>query len=262
VNRLHTTFAITGLCALIVGWQFWHQASEGPQIDGPLVHAGARADQPPTEPSMTAAHPEQHPAPAQQQTENVLGFRVLKDRDCEVQLRYIPDAETGELHEAMSCEPLNPVPPHPYESWSNELLAQEAYADAEAAEVLGLRFIRSEDPDHEQTGLSLVYRAAALSGNPGVFGKAIGARYAYVSKNGKPQIDNLKQLLVFSHLGRALGGQAIATPTIERELRGHDVPEEELSRIRQGSRVLLEQMADLQTEITGSTSIREALENA
>jgi hypothetical protein len=80
--------------------------------------------------------------------------------------------------------------------------------------------------------------------------------------NGEPQIDNLKQLLMFSHLGRVLGDQTIATPTIERELRGHDVSEEALSRIREGSRVLLEQMADLQAEMTGSTSIREALENA
>jgi hypothetical protein len=162
----------------------------------------------------------------------------------------------------MSCEPLAPPPDHPYESWSDELLAQEAYGDAEAAEVLGLRLITSGDPVKEQLGLTLVYRSAALSGDPEVFQKAIGARYAYVSVNGEPQIDNLKQLLLFSHLSQVMGEQKIDATTIEHELRTSDIPDAELARIRQGSRKLLEQMADLQTEITGSTSIREGLENA
>jgi hypothetical protein len=257
VDRIHTTLTITGLCALIVGWQLWQRTGDPTaqsDRDGPSL---VQALQPTAAPAADGSTP-----PAARKTEEVFGFQVLKERNCTVGIRYIPDAETGEVHEAMSCAPLNPAEPHPYESWSSELLAQEAYADPDAAEVLGLRYIRSDDPRTEQIGLSLVYRSASLSGDPAVFNRAIGTRYAYVSQNGEPRLDNLKQQLVFRHLSRALGGQGPDLATIEQELRLNDVPEAEISRIRDGSLALLEKMADLQTEITGSTSIREALENA
>ena len=43
------------------------------------------------------------------------------------------------------------------------LLAAMAYGDAQAAEVLGLRKLGSDDPLIAQEGLQLIYRAVALS---------------------------------------------------------------------------------------------------
>lgn len=196
------------------------------------------------------------------ETEQVLGYHVLKDRNCDVEVHYFTDQETGEVHEAMSCVPIDPEAPHPYESWSDETLAGLAYGDSKAAEVLGLRHLRSDDPAEETLGLSMIYRSVALSGDPSAFRRAISVRYAHVSINGEPQIGNLKQLLVFNVMGNALGHPQFNPDVVADELRSVNVSDEEILRLRAGSRDLLKQMGDLQAEITGSQTIREALENA
>lgn len=260
MNRIHTSLAIACLCAAVVGWQIWSQKSS--------QELASNAESPPS-PSNASTISAIQPAdtdlravvPAQR-TEQILGFSVLKDRKCEVEIHYIADPQTGETHEAMSCKPLNPNEPHPYESWSNEILAGMAYGDPKAAEILGLRHIGSEDPEEETLGLSFIYRSVALSGDPSAFRRAIGVRYAHVSVNGEPQIKNLKQLLVFNVMGEALGDERFNAGILEGELRSANIPEDEILRLRSGSQDLLKKMADLQAEITGSLSIREALENA
>lgn len=258
MNRIHTSLAIACLCAAVVGWQIWAQKSSqelasnaGPSPSTALATSAIQ----PADTDLRAVVPAQR-------TEQALGFRVLKDRKCEVEIHYIADPQTGETHEAMSCKPLDPNEPHPYESWSDESLAGMAYGDSKAAEILGLRHIGSEDPAEETLGLSFIYRSVALSGDPSTFRRAIGVRYGHVSVNDEPQIENLKQLLVFNVMGEALGDERFNAGILESELRSADIAEEEILRLRAGSENLLRKMADLQAEITGSLSIREALENA
>ena len=265
MNRIHTSLAIICLCTAVVGWQVWQQktspesaAASGVNLPDPAAETpspSTRSDSAATDTDLRSAIPAQD-------TEQILGYSVLKDRNCDVEVHYITDQETGEVHEAMSCVPRDPAAPHPYESWSDETLAGLAYGDAKAAEVLGLRHIRSEDPAQETLGLSLLYRSVALSGEPSAFRRAIGIRYAHVSINGEPQIRNLKQLLVFNVMGDALGHAQFNPDVVENELRSLNVSDAEIQRLRTGSRDLLQQMGDLQAEITGSQSIREALENA
>lgn len=260
MNRVHTFFAILTICAGLVGWQILQQnGDQAPAADGGTRLVDFEDAATPEVPATTAGPEAVTPA---QETELVMGFRVLKNRNCDVEVHYIPDPESGEMHEAMACIPRNPKAPHPYQSWSEEVLAGLAYGDAKAAEILGLRHIHSADPAQEQLGLSLLYRAVALSGDPSAFRQAVGIRYAHVSINGEAQIKNLKQLMVFNVMGEALGDERFDSSIVEQELRSADTPDEEILRLRTASRDLLSDMADLQTEITGSTSIREALENA
>ena len=266
MNRIHTTVAILSLCVLILGWQV-SRTDGAPAID----------TQPIAQPLSTQADSEAKPAdPAgpietekrqsgglpSQETEVVLGFRVRKDRDCEVQIRYVTDPESGETSEAMTCEPRTPELPHPYESWSNETLAQEAFGDAKAAEILALRHIGSENAEDEVIGLNLLYRAVALSGDPDVFNKAISLRYANIAQNGEPNLKNLKQLLVFSHISGRFGHEAIDADMITADLKRYGVPEADIRELHLTSDRILRQMARLQTEITGSTSIQEVLADA
>ena len=269
MNRIHTTVAITIMCAGIVGWQVIN--GTGKPVDSKVQPSLTSAPSTPlaeTSESAQITQPD-HPISSSrlpsglpsQETELVMGFRVRKDRNCDVEIRYLTDSETGEVSEVMHCEPRNPELPHPYESWSNELLAQEAYADAKAAEVLALRHIASEQEGDELIGLNLLYRSVALSGDPEVFRKAIGARYAIVEENGKPKINHLKQLLVFSHIGETLGSSVFESDMIVRTLKKHEVPASDIASLKAMSAQILNKMAELQTEITGSTSIKEALTN-
>lgn len=272
MNRIHTALAITGLCLSVVGWNVWQQQvpPERQTASNPSSYSSGHTNgQTSTahSPGLTPGEPSNSEQARQQfltetqKTESVMGFTVLKDRNCEVEVHYIPDAETGELHETMSCTPTDEQEEHPYASWSEETLAELAYGDAKAAEILGLRHIRSNDPEQETLGLSLIYRSVALSGDPSVFRSAIGTRYATVSVNGKPQIKNLKQLLVFNVMGEMLGDPRFNSLIVERQLKSADISEQEIARLRIGSRGLLKEMADLQSEITGSVSIGEALKN-
>ncbi len=70
-------------------------------------------------------------------TEVVHGIRVIKDRNCTVKVHYI-ETSPGVTTTAYSCEP-NEVRQGPYDEYSNETLAELAYSDADAAELLGIR---------------------------------------------------------------------------------------------------------------------------
>jgi hypothetical protein len=198
----------------------------------------------------------------QPETEQVLGFTVRRDRTCSVEVHHVVEAESGRITEALVCAPVNPPQPDPYQTWDEETLAGMAYSDAHAAEVLGLRHVVSTDPNREALGLALLYRAAALSGDIATFEKAVAQRYAYMTRNGEPQIHNLKQLLVFHRIGAMLKDHRARPSVIHQALSEAQVSSEEINAIYRQVDQILESMAAIQTEATGDLTIREAIDNA
>ena len=256
MNRFHTTLAIAALGALIVGWQLKHSnpppaAAENvslPEI--PIAIDGDRAAVPEavSGQSVAAADPFD------------FSRQIEASPDCQPG-PMVQNPASGDLEQAWVCD-RQPAEVHPYETWSEPVLAGMAYGDAKAAEVLGLRHIRSSDPNQEALGLMLLYRSVALSGETAALHRAISARYAVVSEGGEPDVHNLRQLLIFGIVTSQLGDRAINQSAIEHRLAKADVSEEEIRQIRSTADDILNQMAVIEREVTGNRSIEEALSNA
>ena len=259
MNRFHTTLAIAGLCAVIVGWQVWQvrQVAATSPDQSPGTHGASTG-----EVSITrAARPFDPEDASGDGSEDHFDFakRTENDPDCYVD-QIVLHPETGEPVEAFACDRADE--PHPYENWSEPALAGLAYGDPVAAEVLGLRHIQSEDPNTEALGLMLLYRAVALSGDTSALHQAISQRYAIVSENGAPNVHNLKQLLVFAIVATRLGDGDIRSRSIEARLAKADIEAGEVTRLKSAAERILQEMAAIETEVTGNTTIREALTNA
>jgi hypothetical protein len=268
VNRLHTTVAIAALCVGIVGWQVWTANEEVPD-----AHSTAKAADPsttsgpvPASASASAsasAGPEEAPDAPAPNTLRVLDndyFAKRLEADPNCHKEYVLHPETGQPVHAFRCDTDEET--HPYEQWNEPVLAGLAYGDPVAAEVLGLRHIQSEDPNREALGLMLLYRSVALSGETGAIQRAIGKRYAVVSENHEPNVHNLKQLLVFAIVSTKLGDTRMRPSGIEARLASAEISASEISRIKRSAEQILEEMATIQSELTGNTTIREALKDA
>jgi len=261
VNRTHTILAITVAAAALVGWRIMEQSAQQvaplPQtVDQHESQTPKTAAVSPRQASERPATGRETPPPADDPVWHAQGDQ----RQCDPRTTFIPDARTGEVTEVTDCEPVQEV--DSYGGLDNDTLASLAYGDSHAAGTLGLRLILSENRQEERLGLGLLYRSAALSADAEIFRKAIGARYAYVSENGKPNVRNLEQLLVFNVIGETLGDARFDSRKLERALIKADVGQQEIDAVRSNARTILQRMAALQTEVTGDMSIREALENA
>ncbi len=260
MNRIHTALAVAALCGAFVAWQLSDPSDSSlgsttatstntnhPTEITPQAHAAVGAQGPDTQSSTSRR--------------NIAEMQANVAKDCTWVTHYIPEFETGEIIESRSCEPNNPEAVDPYTTWDNETLANMAYGDAHAAEVLGLRHIRSADPNEEAVGLNLIFRSVALSGDLNTFRKAIGVRYAYMSVDGEPQVDNMRRLMLFSVIGEALGDDRFNATFIASELTHAGVPENEIDGLRSAAMEALKAMASLQTEMTGDSWMQEALDN-
>jgi len=261
VNRTQTILAITLAAAALVGWRIMEQTE---QDVAPLPEAGApQVPQSSSESPVSARSVSLSPATGEETLspeDDPVWYVRSNQHQCNPRTTFIPDARTGEVAEVTDCEPIQEV--DVYDSLDNDTLASLAYGDSHAAGTLGLRLVLSENLQEERLGLGLLYRSAALSADAEIFRKAIGARYAYVSENGRPNVRNLEQLLVFNVIGETLGDGRFDSRKLERALRKADVVQQEIDTVRSNARLILQRMAELQTEVTGDMSIREALENA
>ena len=255
MNRIHTTLAILLIAAGITGWQIWKQTDSGPAASSetaPLAET--------TVPDAQAAESvASQPAVAEERTAVPEKFHPER---CTWETVFFNDPVTGNVSESRRCTPNEPPQPDPYASWDNETLAAAAYSDPGAAQELGLRLLRGDTVEQETLGVSLLIRSVAITGDPEAFRKAIGVRYAEISIDGVPQIRNLKQQLLFSIIGQTLGDDRFDPQQVERALLRANIDPTEIEKLQKGSRAILERMAALQTEMTGETSIREALGNA
>lgn len=194
--------------------------------------------------------------------ETVMGIAVRNDRNCTVELYQSINPETGELKDAYICTPISLPDIDPYSNYSDSVLAGMAYGDAHAAETLGLRMIVSTDPKIEAQGLQLLLRSVALTNDTRAIALAQNARYSNISKDDVLNEKNVRQLLVLSHVANAVKPGSMASNRYEGLLISSGADREELAQLKSDSLAILTELAAIQTEITGNTDIREALEDA
>lgn len=138
--------------------------------------------------------------------ETVFGLRVRKDRNCTVEKRYISTGD-GTVIEGVTCVPNSPQAPGQYDTYNDETLAQMAYSDAAAAEVLGKRLVE-QDP---QRAYNLLLRSVALKPkNTQPILWLAGMSYSLVSVNGEPALKQMSERYVLSRTAEELGTPGVA----------------------------------------------------
>ncbi len=253
-----TILSVLVLTAGFVAWQLWYD-------DGGSITAEPDA-QVAADPATPVETLQKSGSSQSKLAKNDFGPTVEAEQAgatvCESGTAFATDPETGSVLLPRRCVPIYPPAPDPYSTWDNDSLAAAAYNDPGAAQELGLRLLRSDTTEQEAMGVALLIRSVAISGDPEAFRKAISARYSETASNGIPQIRNLKQQLVFSIIGRTLGDNRFEPALVESILLRAQINPSEIDRVRTNTHAILENMASLQTEMTGDTSIRRALDNA
>jgi hypothetical protein len=202
--------------------------------------------------AMRHYEPKQTPV-SDDDSEVVLGVRVRKDRNCRVELKdYV--TTNGEMFSAYSCTPNIPPPRHIYADYDNETLASMAYADADAAALLGQRLIHKDTHKSYQ----LLIRAAALDGGKvehiaWLSDQAFGA----IAINGEPQVANLQRQYELAALATRLGGGPGKTRYLKNELIRIGVDDDQLDLLDMRADALLQSMRDIQRTVLGEVTIGE-----
>lgn len=184
-------------------------------------------------------------------TEVVLGLRVRRDRNCHVELKDYVTTD-GEMFSAYSCTPSHPAPAHIYADYDNETLASMAYADADAAALLGKRLIDKDT----HTSYQLLIRASALDGGKTehiawLSDQAFGA----VAINGEPQIANLQRQYELAALATRLGDAPGKSHYLKQELLKTGIDEDRLDELDLRVDALLRSMRDIQQTVLGRVTI-------
>ncbi len=184
-------------------------------------------------------------------TEIVLGLRVRKDRDCRVDLKdYVtPD---GNMFTAYSCTPNAAAQVHIYAEYDNDTLASMAYSDADAAALLGRRFIDK----NTRKSYELLIRAAALDGGnvehlAWLSDQAFGA----TNINGEPQLENLQRQYELAALANRLGDGPGKIAYLRSELVRHGIEDAQLDALDSRVDALLRSMRDIQRTVLGRVTI-------
>ena len=207
----------------------------------------------PSQPLATNRNDQNQTVAADDRTEVVLGLRVRKDRNCRVEIKdYVtPD---GEMFSAYSCTPNNPAPPRLYADYDNETLAELAYADADAAALLGQRLIHKDSRKSYQ----LLIRAAALDGGKiehiaWLSDQAFGA----IAINGEPQVANLQRQYELASLATRLGDGPGKSNYLKNELIRIGIDARQLDGLDRHVDALLRSMRNIQRTVLGEVTIGE-----
>lgn len=258
------------IAAAIVAWQLINlpsdsatTASNDPQSPAALVKKTLNHPQ--------SAAPSDRPAnhnqpdldnPQATEMELVQGIYVRKDRNCSVEVDERFDPDTGNLRRLYACTPNSLPEPDPYTAYDSQVLAGMAYGDARAAEVLGVRLLTSENPTTQSAGLNYLLRSAALANHTRPIALAVNNRYNDFASNGTLHLDNIKRLVTLSHISNVITPNSMSGAVYQNILRESGVSEEEIARLITAGNQALERMADIQTQVTGNTQLREALDDA
>lgn len=184
-------------------------------------------------------------------TEVVLGIRVRKDRNCEVELKDYVTSE-GEMFSAYSCTPLAPAPDHEYRHYDNKTLAAMSYSDAEASALLGRRLIQTD------TGRAyeLLIRASALDGgNVEHIAWLADQAYGTVEINGEPQVGNLKRLYELATLAARIGHSPARSEYLRNELIRTGTSRDQLNELDKRAEELFRSMREVQQTVLGEITI-------
>ncbi|NIS91404.1 MAG: hypothetical protein GTN98_15275 [Woeseiaceae bacterium] len=179
-------------------------------------------------------------------TEMVLGIRVRKDRNCKVELKdYVtPD---GEMFSAYTCTPFEPATPHPYADYTDDTLAELAYADAEAAALLGQRLVgRDRDKSYQ-----LLIRATALDGDTRHLAWLSTMAFPGYRVDGELQVDDVKAQYELEALATRLGKDPALANFLRNELLGAGVDTAQLDLLDSRVDELLDTVRDIQLTVYG-----------
>lgn len=170
---------------------------------------------------------------------------------CALTTHYLPVGD-GTTVEVYSCEGGPAAEAHPYEAYSNAALESLAYADAKAAEILGMR-LRDSD---ERAAMSLVLRSAALSG--GDAGPIVRYSNAYprpTAVDGEPDRKTVHVKYVLSAVTQLLGDDRHSLPYYTAIIREHSAdPDREIAMLDARARQIVNEMRQIELDVTGSSA--------
>lgn len=188
---------------------------------------------------------------AQGRTETVLGVHVRKDRRCTVELRNYVTSD-GVMFPAYSCTPQRQPEAHPYAHYGEESLDAMAYADAEAAALLGRRLIGA-DTDR---AFDLLIRAAALDGGNAKHIVWLSDQvFGTLEINGKPQVTNIERQYELAALAARLGYSDQEPAFLRKQLVDIGVDAGRLDSLDAEVEALLQSMRDIQRTVLGEVTI-------
>ena len=206
---------------------------------------------PTAQPSLAADAPRARrdtasPATAAGDSEVVLNVRVRKDRNCDIELNdYVTTG--GEVFSAYRCKPRTPRPPHPYAHYDNGSLEALAWADPEAAALLGMRLAGS----NPEKSYEMLVRATALDGNVAHLAWLADQAFSAVRIDGALQVDNVKRRYELTALASRLGGDPSATQFLRDTLQDAGIDAYSLGRLDDRVEQLLESVHDIQRAVYG-----------
>ena len=184
-------------------------------------------------------------------TEIVLGIPVLKDRNCRVELKdYV--TTYGEMFSAYSCTPNTPASAHIYADYDNVTLANMAYSDADAAALLGRRYVGKD------TGKSyeLLIRASALEGgNVEHLAWLAEQAFGVIEIDGEPQLKNLQHQYELAALASRLGDGPGKAEYLKDKLFRSGIDEARLNALNLRVDELLKSMRNIQRTVLGEVTI-------
>ncbi|MDJ0812433.1 MAG: hypothetical protein QNJ23_01795 [Woeseiaceae bacterium] len=174
------------------------------------------------------------------------GLPVRRDRNCDVRFDDYVTAD-GEVFSAYSCTPHAPRATHPYEHYDNGSLEVLAYADPEAAALLGRRLAAS-DPD---TAYDMLVRAAALDGNVDHLARLADQAFSAFRIDGALQVDNIKRRYELAALATRLGGDPAPARFLRSTLIEAGVNADSLGRLDDRVDALAESVRGIQRAVFG-----------
>ena len=239
---------ITALCGLaaLAGYAFFASIPVGQPVSQP------GPDHPEVSPSPTA---DRAPAPEAQnvtgRAETVLGVKVRQDRRCTVELRNYVTSD-GVMFPAYSCTPYRQSEPHPYEHYGEATLEAMAYADADAAALLGRRLIAADT----SRAFDLLIRAAALDGgNVKHITWLSDQAFGTLEINGIPQVANIERQYELAELAARLGDTTQEPAYFRRQLIDIGAGADRLNSLDAEVEALLQSMRDIQRDVLGEVTI-------
>jgi hypothetical protein len=174
------------------------------------------------------------------------------DSNCQWEVVYVP-TENGGLVEANHCVSERPAA-HPYTNYTNESLAELAYSDPKAAEILGLR-LREAD---FKAALSLTIRAAALDGGNAEPILYLSDAYPQTTyTDGKPNLETIRVKYVLSAVSDLLGAEHSNVDYWENKVRQEfENPTAKIDSFDEEARKIVAEMQQIENEVKGEKTIK------
>jgi hypothetical protein len=228
-----------GAALVLAAAYLFHDSLERPATPGSLAETRP-ADASPVEPLPRAGVP----------TETMPETPTAAALNCAPAENFVANPD-GTATPLLGCEPTEAEPPHPYTGYSTEALASLAYADADAARILGMR-LRDDD---ETAALSLVVRASALSGgDPAPILEYANAYPQPSAIDGWPVRRTVHVQFVLGSVADMLGAGSSNVAYWEARIREESTDaDREIELLRQQARAIVEEMRQIRLNVTGGT---------